>query len=83
MPMLDETYSKVKDIIKGAELATSAKSKVTQGANTYANKIPNKVLSDLFRLNVGLEGVGYPEEMSSTRAGHQLTSETSVRRCQP
>ena len=69
MPMLDETYSKVKDIIKGAELATSAKSKVTQVANTYANKIPNKVLSDLFRLNVGLEGVGYPEEMTPHKSG--------------
>jgi len=69
MPMLEETYSKVKDIIKGAELATGAKSKVTQVANTYANKIPNKVLSDLFRLNVGLEGVDYPEEMTPHNSG--------------
>ncbi len=45
MPMLEEIYSKVKDIIKGAELATGATSKVTQVANTDANKIPNKVLS--------------------------------------
>ncbi len=69
MPMLEETYRKVKDIVKGAELATGAKSKVTQVANTYANKIPNKVLSDLFRLNVGLEGVEYPEEVVPKRSG--------------
>ena len=69
MPMLEETYSKVKDIIKGAELATGAKSKISQVANTYANKIPNKVLSDLFRLNVGLEGVDYPEEMTPHNSG--------------
>jgi amidohydrolase len=34
VPMLEETYSKVKDIIKGAELATGTKSKVTKVANT-------------------------------------------------
>nr|MBC8463326.1 amidohydrolase [Candidatus Bathyarchaeota archaeon] len=69
MPMLEEVYSKVKDIIKGAELATGTKSKVVQVANTYANKIPNKVLSDLFRDNVGLEGVEYPEELTPKRSG--------------
>lgn len=69
MPLLEETYGKVKDIVKGAELATGAKSKVTQVANTYANKIPNKVLSDLFRENVGLEGVEYPEELAPKRSG--------------
>lgn len=69
MPMLEETYGKVKDIVKGAELATGAKSKVTQVANTYANKIPNKVLSDLFRENVALEGVVYPEETGPKRSG--------------
>lgn len=69
MPMLDEAYRKVKDIIKGAELATGTKSKITQVANTYANKIPNKILSDLFRDNVGLEGVEYPEEMTPKRSG--------------
>ncbi|MCJ7731690.1 M20 family metallopeptidase [Candidatus Bathyarchaeota archaeon] len=62
MPMLDETYTKVKNIIKGAELQTGAKSKVTQVANTYANKIPNKVLSDVFRDNMLALGVDYPEE---------------------
>jgi amidohydrolase len=69
MPMLEETYGKVKAIIKGAELATGATSKVTQVANTYANKIPNKVLSDLFRVNVGLEGVVYPEELTPKKSG--------------
>jgi metal-dependent amidase/aminoacylase/carboxypeptidase family protein len=69
MPMLEETYSKVNDIIKGAELATGAKSKITQVANTYANKIPNKVLSDLFRLNLGFEGVEYPEELTPVKSG--------------
>jgi amidohydrolase len=69
MPMLEETYTKVKSIVKGAELATGATSKVTQVANTYANKIPNKVLSDRFRLNVGLEGVEYPEELIPKKSG--------------
>ncbi|MCK5670581.1 hypothetical protein KAI10_04305, partial [Candidatus Bathyarchaeota archaeon] len=69
MPMLEETYGKVKAIIKGAELATGATSKVTQVANTYANKIPNKVLSDLFRINVGLEEVEYPEELTPKKSG--------------
>ena len=55
MPMLEEIYSKVKDIIKGAELATGATSKVTQVANTYANKIPNKV--------------EYPEEQTPIKSG--------------
>jgi amidohydrolase len=69
MPMLEETYTKVMGIVKGAELATGATSKVTQVANTYANKIPNKVLSDRFRLNVGLEGVEYPEELIQKKSG--------------
>jgi amidohydrolase len=69
MPLLEETYDKVKNIIKGAELATGATSKITQVANTYANKIPNKVLSDLFRVNVGLEGVEYPEELTPKKSG--------------
>jgi amidohydrolase len=69
MPMLEETYTKVMGIVKGAELATGATSKVTQVANTYANKIPNKVLSDRFRLNVGLEGVEYPEELIPKKSG--------------
>jgi metal-dependent amidase/aminoacylase/carboxypeptidase family protein len=62
MPLLQETFSKVKNIVKGAALQTGAKSKVTQVANTYANKIPNKVLSDLFRNNMKLIGVDYPVE---------------------
>jgi amidohydrolase len=69
MPMLEETYAKVKAIVKGAELATGATSKITQVANTYANKIPNKVLSDLFRENVGLEGIEYPEELTPKKSG--------------
>ena len=69
MPMLEETYAKVKGIVKGAELATGATSKITQVANTYANKIPNKVLSDLFRENVSLEGVEYPEEITPKKSG--------------
>ena len=69
MPMLEETYAKVKGIVKGAELATGATSEITQVANTYANKIPNKVLSDLFRENVGLEGVEYSEELTPKKSG--------------
>jgi len=62
IPMLEETYAKVMNIIKGAELQTGAKSVVTQVANTYANKIPNKTLSDLFRENMISLGIDYPEE---------------------
>ena len=69
MPMLEETYTKVKNIVKGAELQTGAKSKITQVANTYANKIPNKVLSDLFRENMKTLGVEYPEEKEPRVSG--------------
>jgi metal-dependent amidase/aminoacylase/carboxypeptidase family protein len=69
MPLLEETYVKVKNIVKGAELQTGAKSKVTQVANTYANKIPNKVLSDVFRDNMLSMDVDYPEEDSPRRGG--------------
>lgn len=69
MPSLEETYDKVKNIVKGAELATGAKSKITKVANTYANRIPNKVLSDLFRENIALEGVIYPEELEVKKSG--------------
>jgi amidohydrolase len=62
IPLLEETYTKVKNMIKGAELQTGAKSKITQVANTYANKIPNKTLSDVFRDNMIVLGVDYPEE---------------------
>jgi amidohydrolase len=62
MPMLEETYGKVKNIVKGAELQTGTHSKVSQVANTYANKLPNKVLSDLFRENMLSLGVDFPEE---------------------
>ena len=69
MPMLEETYSKVKNIVKGAELQTGAKSKITQVANTYANKIPNKVLSDIFRENMIKIGAEYPEEKEPKVSG--------------
>ena len=69
MPMLKETYDKVKNIVKGAELQTGAKSKITQVANTYANKIPNKVLSDIFRDNMLSLGVDYPEEEEPRQGG--------------
>ena len=69
MPMLEETYGKVKNIVKGAELQTGAKSKITQVANTYANKIPNKVLSDIFRENMIKMGVEYPEEKEPKVSG--------------
>ncbi|HUV54471.1 MAG TPA: peptidase dimerization domain-containing protein, partial [Candidatus Krumholzibacteriaceae bacterium] len=69
MPKLEENYAKVKNIVKGAELATGAKSKITQVANTYANKLPNKTLSDLYRHNIAIEGVEYPEETEPTRSG--------------
>lgn len=72
MPMLEETYGKVKDIVKGAALQTGAESKITQVANTYANKIPNKVLSDVFRENMLSMGVEYPEE-KSPRIGRAST----------
>lgn len=69
MSKLEENYGKVKNIVKGAELATGARSKITQVANTYANKLPNKSLSDLFRHNIAIEGVEYPEETEPKRSG--------------
>lgn len=69
MKMLQETYAKVKNIVKGAELQTGAKSTVTKVANTYANKIPNKILSDLFRENMLLLGIDYPEEKEPKTSG--------------
>ena len=70
MPILEETYNKVKNIIKGAELQTGAKSKITQVANTYANKLPNKVLSDVFRDNMIALGVTeYPVEKEPKQGG--------------
>ncbi len=69
MPGLEEYYAKVKNIVKGAELATGAKSSITQVANTYANKLPNKTLSDLYRTNIAIEGVEYPEETEPRRSG--------------
>jgi amidohydrolase len=68
-PRLEENYVKVKNIVKGAELATGAKSMITQVANTYANKLPNKTLSDLYRQNIALEDIEYPEETEPTRSG--------------
>jgi len=69
MPMLKEYYSRVENIVKGAELQTGAKSKITRVANTYANTIPCKVLSDLFRENMVLLGVDYPEEDTPRASG--------------
>jgi amidohydrolase len=69
MDRLEEYYSKVKNIVRGAELATGAKSNITQVANTYANKLPNKTLSDLYRNNMSIEGVEYPEETEPARSG--------------
>lgn len=70
MPLLEETYTKVKNIIKGAELQTGAKSKVTKVANTYANTIPNKTLSDVWKNNMVKIGVeDYPEENELRQGG--------------
>lgn len=69
IPLLEETYGKVRNIVKGSELATGARSKITTVANRYANRIPNKVLSDLFRENIALEGVVYPEELEVRTSG--------------
>jgi len=69
MPKLEEYYAKVRNIVKGAELATGARSSITQVANTYANKLPNKTLSDLYRQNIAIEGIEYPEETEPTRSG--------------
>ncbi len=68
-PKLEEYYAKVKNIVKGAELATGARSSITRVANTYANKIPSKTLSTLYRQNIAIEGVQYPEEPEPRRSG--------------
>lgn len=69
LPMMWEHYAKVENIVKGAELATGARSKVTQVANTYANTIPSKTLTDVFRESMGLAGVEYPEETEVRQSG--------------
>jgi len=69
LPIMRENYAKVENIVKGAELATGARSKVTQVANTYANTIPSKALTDVFRENMGLAGVEYPEETEVRQSG--------------
>jgi amidohydrolase len=69
MPMLEEYYGKVLNIIKGAELATGAMSKVTRVANTYANSLPSKTLTDLFREEMVEVGVDFPEESELRRSG--------------
>ena len=69
LPIMRENYAKVENIVKGAELATGARSKVTQVANTYANTIPSKTLTDAFRENMGLAGVEYPEETEVRQSG--------------
>jgi len=69
MPMLEEYYGKVMNVIKGAELATGARSKVTRVANTYANSLPSKTLSDVFRKNMAKIGVEYPVETELRRGG--------------
>ena len=69
LPMMREHYAKVENIVKGAELATGARSKITQVANTYANTIPSKTLTDIFRDNMVLAGVDYPEETEVRQSG--------------
>jgi len=82
MPMLEENYAKVMNIVKGAELATGARSKVTKVANTYANTIPSKTLSDLFRVNMAAVGVEYPEE-KEVRQGAASTDFGNVSQVMP
>jgi len=69
LPMMRENYAKVENIVKGAELATGARSKITQVANTYTNTIPSKTLTDLFRENMLSVGVEYPEETVVRQSG--------------
>ena len=69
MPMLLKTYEKVKNIAKGAALSTRARVEISQVANTYANKIPNKILSDLFRENMVALGVDFPVEEEAKKSG--------------
>jgi amidohydrolase len=69
MPMLEEYYGKVLNIVKGAELATGARSKVTRVANTYANSLPSRTLSGIFRNNMALTGVDYPMDTELRRGG--------------
>jgi len=69
MPMLEEYYGKVLNIIKGAELMTGAKSKVTRVANPYANSIPSKTFTDLFREEMAEIGVSIPEEKEPRQGG--------------
>ncbi len=69
MPMLTEYYAKVQDIVRGAELMTGTRSKITRVANPYANSIPSKTLTDLFRAEMGEVGVDFPEEKEPRQGG--------------
>jgi len=69
MPMLEEYYDKVLNIVKGAELMTGTRSRVTKVANTYANSLPNKILADLFRSEMIEIGVEFPEENEPKQGG--------------
>jgi amidohydrolase len=69
MPMLTEYYDKVQNIVKGAELMTGTRSKITRVANPYANSIPNKTLTDLFRAEMKEVGVDFPEEKEPRQGG--------------
>jgi amidohydrolase len=62
MPLLKETFEKVENIVKGAALMTGTNTEITRIANTYANRIPSKVLSDLYRVNLALNGIQVPDE---------------------
>jgi amidohydrolase len=57
----EETLEKVKNCARGAALTTGAEVSFRQVANTYANKVPNMVLSEAFKANLEGLGADFPE----------------------
>jgi amidohydrolase len=66
MEILEETLEKVKNCARGAVLATGATVKFRQVANTYANKVPNMVLSEAIKSNLEAQGAEFPEAGSES-----------------
>jgi metal-dependent amidase/aminoacylase/carboxypeptidase family protein len=62
--LLEENLEKVKNCARGAALATGADVSFRQVANTYANKVPNMALSEVFKVNLEALGAEFPEAVS-------------------
>jgi len=62
--LLEETLERVKNCARGAAEATGTKVSFRKVANTYANKVPNMSLSEVFKKNLEKLGAVFPEALS-------------------